>query len=270
MLRVRNVSCDIFPLMKLKLTSNTDIAFLEQKLKRLEGVVQDISSCTTSTGRQGAAPERRMDISFSDPMWSTVPNLGRIDSTISIPLSHRGSTDATDSQSSDNDSEDVLETVRSRDQDTAVRGRNVMTMYRGQTSGVEVFRILRGLCNTYLGLEIDSDDAAMEMANALDSAFPTHSNSSTPLAKMCFSSEASIKRWIDIAFSQAFNLWPFIDRDDLNFHAQHLIEQGHSGRGRSDDDHLGLVYAVIALGQRHDVELVNATNDNNAPSDPPG
>jgi len=245
------------------------IAFLEQKLKRLEGVVQDISSCT-STGQQGAAPERRMDISFSDPMWSTLPNIGRIYSTISIPPSHRGSIDATNSQSSDNDSEDALETVRSRDQDTVARGRNVMTIYRGQTTGVEVFRILRGLCNTYIGLKIDSDDAAMEMANALDSAFPTYSDSSTSLAKMCFSSEASIKRWIDIAFSQAFNLWPFIDRDDLNFHAQRLIEEGHSGRGRSDDDHLGLVHAVIALGQRHDVELINATNDNNAASNPPG
>lgn len=245
---------------------DADIAFLEQKLKRLEGVVQDISSCTNS-GHQGVGLEGRMDTSFSDPLWSTLPDLGRIDSILSFPLDHRGSVDTT---SSDNGNEDVLETVGSRDQSSAVRGGNVVTVYRGQTTGVEVFRILRGLCNTYLGLKVDTDDAALEMANALDSSFPTYSNSSASLANMCFSSEASIKRWIEIAFSQAFSLWPFIDRDDLNFHAQRLIEQGHSGRGKSDDDHLGLIHAVIALGQRHDVELNGATDDKGLASTPPG
>ena len=99
---------------------DADIAFLEQKLKRLEGVVQDISSCTNS-GQQGVGPEGRMDTSFSDPLWSTLPDLGRIDSILSFPLDHRGSVDTT---SSDNSNEDVLETVGSRDHNSAVRGGN--------------------------------------------------------------------------------------------------------------------------------------------------
>jgi hypothetical protein len=253
----------------LILMIDTDIAFLEQKLKRLEGVVQDISSCTNS-GQQDRAAESRMDTSFSEPLWSTLPTLGRIDSTFSFPPDHRSSIDTTQTQSSDDSGEDLLETVGSKGQEISARGRELITNYRGQTTGVEVFRILRGLCNTFLGLKTDSDNAAWDMANALDSAFPTHSNSTTSLAKICFSSEASIKRWIDIAFAQAFNLWPFIDREDLDFHAQRLIEQGHTGQGRSDDDHLGLVHAVIALGQRHDVELVDTGSDKNSGSNPPG
>jgi hypothetical protein len=246
-----------------------DIAFLEQKLKRLEGVVQDISSCTNS-GQQDRAAESRMDTSFSEPLWSTLPTLGRIDSTVSVPPHHRVSIDTTQTQSSDDSGEDLLETVGSKGQEISVRGRESITNYRGQTTGVQVFRILRGLCNTFLGLETDSDNAAWDMANALDSTFPTHSSSTTSLAKICFSSEASIKRWIDIAFAQAFNLWPFIDCEDLDFHAQRLIEQGHTGQSRSDDDHLGLVHAVIALGQRHDVELIDTRSDKNPASNPPG
>jgi hypothetical protein len=246
-----------------------DIAFLEQKLKRLEGVVQDISSCTNS-GQQDRAAESRMDTSFSEPLWSTLPTLGRIDSTISVPPDHRASIHTTRTQSSNGSSEDLLETVGSRGQEIAVRGTELTTNYRGRTTGVEVFRVLRGLCNTFLGLKIDSDNAAWDMADALDSAFPTHSNSTTSLAKICFSSEASIKRWIDIAFAQAFQLWPFIDREDLDFRAQQLIEQGHTGHGRSDDDHLGLVHAVIALGQRHDVGLVDTGSGKNPASNPPG
>ena len=53
---------------RLILMIDTDIAFLEQKLKRLEGVVQDISSCTNS-GQQDRAAESRIDTSFSEPLW---------------------------------------------------------------------------------------------------------------------------------------------------------------------------------------------------------
>ena len=251
--------------------ADADVAFLEQKLKRLEGVVQNISSCA-NTSRQDGAEEENMDISFSDPLWTTLPTLDRVDSTISVPPDQWGTFDSMSTPSADSTSTsgDFLETVGSRSQETSALGGEAMTVYRGQTTGVEVFRILRGLCDTFLGLKVDSDNAALKMANALDSAFPTPANSATLVARMSFSSETSIKRWINIAFSEAFNLWPFIDRDDLDLHAQRLFEQGHSGRNRSDDDHLGLVHAVIALGQRHDRELIDTTDKKSPASGPAG
>lgn len=251
--------------------ADADIAFLEQKLKRLEGLVQDISSCA-NTSRQDGAEEGNMDISFSDPLWSTLPTLGRVGSTISIPPDPWRTFGSMRTQSPDSTStsEDFLETVGSRGQETSARGGEAMTAYRGQTTGIEVFRILRGLCDTFLGLKVDRDNAALKMANALDSTFPTPADSATSVARMSFSSETSIKRWINIAFSEAFILWPFIDRDDLNLHAQRLLEEGHSGRNRSDDDHLGLVHAVIALGQRHDIELTDTRDEKSPASDPAG
>jgi len=264
-----SVSLNGFLPNKSSLTADTDIAFLEQKLKRLEGVVQDISSCA-NTSRYDEATEGNMDVSFSDPLWSTLPNLGRVDSTLSIPPDQWGSFDFTTTQSSDSSNEHFIETVGSRDQESSARPGNAMTIYRGQTTGVEVFRMLRSLCDSFLGLKADSDNAALNMANALDSTFPPRGNSSTSLARMSFSSPASIKRWIDIAFSEAFNLWPFIDREDLICHADRLIEQGHSGRSRSDDDHLGLVHAVIALGQRHDADLLDTGDNNSQSSNTPG
>ena len=248
-----------------------DIAFLEQKLKRLERVVQDISSCANTNHNDGVARDDT-DISFSDPFWQRLPDLGRVDSTISLPpnLWAAQSQSSEQSQSSDNSGEDFLETLSTNDPSNSIHDEGTMTIYRGKTSGVEVFRVLRDLCDSFLGLQVNSDNAAMKMANALDSTFPTYSNFTTSLARTFFASEESVKRWIDIAFSQAFILWPFIDREAFNIHAQHSIEHGHHGRNKSNDDELGLVHAVIALGQRHDAELINTENKHDPALDPPG
>lgn len=242
-----------------------DIAFLEQKLKRLERVVQDISSCANTNHNDGAARDG-IEISFSDPFWQRLPDLGRVDSTISLPPDQW----AAQSQSSDNSGEDFLETLSTNDPSNSIHVEGTMTIYRGKKTGVEVFRVLRDLCDSFLGLRVNSDNAAMKMANALDSTFPTHSNSTTSLARTFFASEKSVKRWIDIAFSQAFILWPFIDREAFDIHAQRLIEQGHHGRHKSNDDELGLVHAVIALGQRHDAQLINTKDKHDLALDPPG
>ena len=128
-------------------------------------------------------------------------------------------------------------------------------------SVLESLRKLRHLCGMTGGGTDDPEYLATSMANALDSSLDSSLlNQSLPLLSrtgMWFSSEAQICRWIDIAFTDMFTLWPFIDRQTFTAEVHHLFEQGKSSRDGVDNDHLGLLHAVIALGQRNDPELTS-------------
>lgn len=63
-------------------------------------------------------------------------------------------------------------------------------------------------------------------------------------------------KWVHLAFEEAFVLWPFIDRYAFEAYAQHILERGSSSQDEDNRDHLGLFHAVIALGQRHDPDLI--------------
>lgn len=96
------------------------------------------------------------------------------------------------------------------------------------------------------------------MVSALD--YSTHS-SNFPIVSSgspSLSSATTVNRWINIAFDQAFILWPFIDRDSFQAYAKQLSERGTLDTDDANNDQLGLFYAVVALGQRHDPYLVSS------------
>jgi len=132
-----------------------------------------------------------------------------------------------------------------------------MPVYRGKTTGVDVVRGLRELCDTFAGFSIHSDSAAAKIADALDVGTPAfHELPAVSSAGRFFSPAPSIRRWVDLAFSEAFILWPFIDQDSFNDQVRKLIESGGSNENGWDKDRIGLLHAVIALGQRHDLDLI--------------
>lgn len=132
------------------------------------------------------------------------------------------------------------------------------TVYRGSTTGLEVLRTLRQTCDSFLDNSGVPLPGAAEIVDALD----TNASSSfegrrlASRAELAFSSEAAVRRWIDTAFEQAFVLWPFVDREALNQYVEQLyVHHGLEG-GEYDPDRVGLLHAAIALGQRHDANLI--------------
>ena len=129
-------------------------------------------------------------------------------------------------------------------------------MYRGRTTGLEVLRGLRCLCDFLVDPALDSDVAATQMIDSLNSTPPDQQLSTSSSSNLLFLSEASVHKWVRLAFDEAFVLWPFIDRHAFEAYAQHMIERGSFVDDDNNSDHLGLFHAVIALGQRHDTGLI--------------
>lgn len=130
-------------------------------------------------------------------------------------------------------------------------------IYRGRTTGLEVLRGLRCLCDFLVDPTLDPDRTATQMIDSLSSTPPNHQlsmSSSSP--SLHFLSEASVHKWVRLAFDEAFVLWPFIDRHAFEAYAQHIVERGTFSDDDNNLDHLGLFHAVIALGQRHDPDLI--------------
>ena len=66
-----------------------------------------------------------------------------------------------------------------------------------------------------------------------------------------------IRRWIDLAFDEAFVLWHFIDRESVISNIQRLLESGAADRDGPGHDYVGLLHSIVALGQRHDSTLIS-------------
>jgi hypothetical protein len=94
------------------------------------------------------------------------------------------------------------------------------------------------------------------MVDSLNSTPPNQQLSMSSSSNLHFLSEASVHKWVHLAFDEAFVLWPFIDRHAFEAYAQHIIDRGSFSDEDNNSDHLGLFHAVIALGQRHDPDLI--------------
>ena len=130
-------------------------------------------------------------------------------------------------------------------------------IYRGRTTGLEVLRGLRCLCCDFLvDPALDPDHTATMMIDSLNSAPPNQQLLTSSSPNLLFLSEASMHKWVRLAFDEAFILWPFIDRHAFEAYTQHVLERGTFSGIDNNPDHLGLFHAVIALGQRHDPDLI--------------
>lgn len=245
------------PEKRVTLTNDSDVVHLEKKLRDLKKQVRRILASSISNDEDGL-PGLDTEMSSSN---SFVPTLNQGDSATSVASFDRRSIEAIGLSPSDKPTEDVVETINYAREDETSNGNDAVSVYRGNSTGVEIVRNLRLLCNSFLGFKVDQDNSAMKMANALDSSFPVHHLSLDSMANVCFPSEAQVYRWIDIAFSDAFTLWPFIDRQLFNFHVQRLLEQKNFGHEIGDGENLGLIHAVIALRQRYDPDLFDVGVD---------
>ena len=249
----QSVSRPSCPEKRVTLTNDLDVAHLEKKLRDLQNQVRRTSAISISSDEDGL-PDLDTEMSSSDPF---VPTLNHVDSAISVASSK----EAIGPSLSDQPTDDGVETIDYARETETSNGDDTVSVYRGNSTGVEIVCNLRRLCNSFVGFKVDPYNSVMKMANALDSSFPVHYLSLDSMASVCFPSEAQVHRWIDIAFTEAFTLWPFIDRQLFNFHVQRLLEQKNFGREKCDSDNLGLIHAVIALGQRYDPDLADAGGD---------
>ncbi len=151
--------------------------------------------------------------------------------------------------------DNAVETLDLIHMNEAYPGDQTGSLYQRGSTGVETVRGLRLLCDSFLGLSTDEDSSAMTIANALDRSYSVKPSSSISGLNVFLPAEPRVRRWIDLAFTEAFALWPFIDRQMFDLRVQLLYEQVHHGKPWNDDDQLGLFHAVVALGQRHDPEL---------------
>jgi len=136
-----------------------------------------------------------------------------------------------------------------------------VSVYRGSTTGVEIMRSLRHLCDAFVGFSINPDQSDAKMVNALDFQAPFEKLPMVSSAGSFFSPVHMIRRWIDLAFDEAFILFHFIDRDYIHNHIQCLSEHGTSDQDGCDNDFIGLLHSIVALGQRHDPELADTTRN---------
>ena len=155
-------------------------------------------------------------------------------------------------------SESSLDVMDPSYSNQTARAPGSMSAYRGSTTGVEVVRGLRDLCDTLAGFSMHSESPSWTIADALDVEAPAFQKLSTvSSAGLFFFPGPSTRRWIDLAFSEAFILWPFIDRESFEDQVRRMIETGSSGEVGWDRDRIGLLHAVIALGQRHDPDMIS-------------
>lgn len=235
------------------LTAGSDIVHLEQRVNALENQARQAPG-SSDTSPDDAVPRSGTEISLSNSSASTHDQVA---SAITLPPYESDSAGAIGTHPLCQPTHDLVETISFGCEDDTLRGHDAASVYRGKSTGIETLRNLRRLCSLFVGSLDDPDHSAIKMANALDSSPPVGFLSPVSLADVCFWSEAHIRRWIGIAFEEAFSLWPFIDRHEFTIQVERLFEQKSLGRGDRANDHMGLIHAVIALGQRYDPDLVN-------------
>lgn len=236
------------------LTFVQDIAHLEQKVSGLENQLRRLST-TTSTSSEGQDDKQSTQES---PSWQQQSRLSsaRTDSAVSMQMEGSHIPDFIYRTNPHWSSNDLVETLGLSPEDADFRNSNNVSIYRGRTTGVEILRSLRNLCDSFAGLPIDHDHGGSEIVSALDYSIPSGNIPLVTSANSFFSAEGLLYRWINLAFDEAFILWPIIDRDSFNAYVKRLIEHGGPDFVDGGEDQFGLFHAVIALGQRHDPDLL--------------
>jgi hypothetical protein len=214
--------------------------------------MRKLSSSVDSTNTDGlpkSPGKTTSELSFS-------PAVARMDSALTMSSNESNPWRTRHDSSQDGQFSSDIETL---DYDLQRKTANTgvsAPVYRGRTTGLEVLRGLRSLCDFLVDRTIIPDHAATKMVDALNSTPPNQVHPMSSAPNLLFLSEASVHKWVRLAFDEAFVLWPFIDRHAFEAYAQHLLERGTFSQDDNKSDHLGLFHAVIALGQRHDPDLV--------------
>lgn len=230
---------------------------LERKVDELEERLRGNSTGSASISSPTTA---RSETSFSAFNTNEPSSSGRTrTSTTSLPSksSRRHSLDILTSQESDEEhiSDDAVDTISAPLSAQPVQP-DTEVAFRGHSSGIEVVRSLRSHCDRLMGFSIDPDQSAAKLASALDRAFPSQFANLNTMAEVFLPPTDKLMRWTGIAFAESFSLWPFIDRQTFEFDVHRLLKQ-KGYLTPADQDSLSLIYAVLALGQRSDQEIID-------------
>jgi hypothetical protein len=127
-------------------------------------------------------------------------------------------------------------------------------MSYGSPCGLEILRRLRALCSDYVDIASHQEDPNINsLINSLDFSFSIQRSSAQLGAGVDLPPEAEVVYLVDVAFREAFILWPFLERGYIDaiitylFRGRELLQDDMTNR-----DNLALLQAVLALGQRHD------------------
>jgi hypothetical protein len=230
------------------LTPRPDVAHLEHKVEDLQAQIRKLSVASVT--------DLRTQETEPDDQINSLPPLKQVDSALSMASSRRFSLDAFAAPSSRGSMEPFVDALYI---DLKGQAPGSISVYRGSTTGVEIMRSLRHLCDAFVGFSLNPDHPETKMVNALDFQAPFEKLPMVSFAGSFLSPVHMIRRWIDLAFDEALVLFQFIDRDAVNNHIQRLFEHGISDQEGCDNGYIGLLHSIIALGQRHDPELASLT-----------
>ncbi|GIZ46328.1 hypothetical protein CKM354_000945600 [Cercospora kikuchii] len=220
------------------------VAHLEKKVKALQDEL-----------RRSPNRAEHMDTSQEEPVVQISPG-----SSISHPSPMNTSARPSLSSKSSDPSYFHTENVRSGSvkptdgwvppNETPVYLETLTTEPRGKAFGTDVLRQLFNYCNQIATSPYGSQDSSMKLVQALDNpqAIDDGPVTSSPLMP---EKEITLKL-VEVAFSEVFHLWPFVDRAQVDRTLFQLYNTSLFGQEASDEDELALVYAVLALGQRFD------------------
>lgn len=222
------------------------MAHLEHKLEHLEARIRELSSNVDSTDLD----DLTVSSEKATPELPFSPTAVRTESSALDPWK------PSQNCSQNGQTETDVETLN---YDLCGKVANIggeTPIYRGQTTGLEIMRGLRCLCDFLVDPTLNPDHTATQMIDSLNSTPPSQQLSIASSPNWLFLSEASVHKWVRLAFDEAFVLWPFIDRHTFEAYTQHSLKRGTFSGDDNNSDRLGLFHAVIALGQRHDPDLV--------------
>lgn len=129
------------------------------------------------------------------------------------------------------------------------------SFYHGPFGGLSVLRTVRNLC----GLSLGSSDGIQfvegpgaHMAEAFDSAALDLPSQNVLADFAILPSQRRLEHSISVALDKALNCKECVERSELWTAIQHLYRKDPRDYSESDRSMLALVYALLALGRRHD------------------
>lgn len=127
------------------------------------------------------------------------------------------------------------------------------TTYHGEFAGLSMLRTIRDLCTKVAKLAKPPAELSGEaIAEAFDTSSTDPSSYNRVASLALLPSRERLNTMVSIALNHVMNAQHCIDRTKLDAQLQRLYDRDPENYTRADRRSLGLVYALMALGRRHD------------------
>ncbi|EME47355.1 hypothetical protein DOTSEDRAFT_69328 [Dothistroma septosporum NZE10] len=125
---------------------------------------------------------------------------------------------------------------------------------RGKPYGIDILRQQWNYCNRITSPPIsDRPESSLKVVQALDSTLSVDSIAVNVNGHPLLPIKIDLMHWIEVASSEAFHLWPFVDRRHIDGIVFRLYNTNAFGQDENDHDDLALIYSLLALGMRFDM-----------------